>query len=91
LIKIKTIVIKQKESYKYIFLFHDHDNRREKNIFSLAVTHTHTNIMAGIAKLFGGHILNKSNKEIDLNKKKYKGMIIGLYFSAHWYVWFNFY
>jgi len=47
--------------------------------------------MAGIAKLFDGHILNKSNKEIDLNKKKYKGMIIGLYFSAHWYVWFNFY
>jgi hypothetical protein len=44
--------------------------------------------MAGVAKLFDGHILDKSNKEIDLNDKKYKGNIIGLYFSAHWYVLF---
>ncbi|CAF1217219.1 unnamed protein product [Rotaria sordida] len=40
--------------------------------------------MAGVAKLFDGHILNKSNKEVDLYGKKYKGKIIGLYFSAHW-------
>jgi len=42
--------------------------------------------MAGVAKLFDGHILDKSNKEIDLNDEKYKGKVIGLYFSAHWYV-----
>jgi hypothetical protein len=41
--------------------------------------------MAGVAKLLGGHnILNKSNREVDFYSKKYKGMIIGLYFSAHW-------
>ncbi len=42
--------------------------------------------MAGVAKLFDGHILNKSNEEIDLNDEKYKGKVIGLYFSAHWYL-----
>jgi hypothetical protein len=42
--------------------------------------------MAGVAKLFGGHIVNKPNNEVDLNSKKYKRLIIGLYFSAHWYV-----
>jgi thiol-disulfide isomerase/thioredoxin len=41
--------------------------------------------MAGVAKLFDGHILNRSNKEVDLRDRKYKGKIIGLYFSAHWY------
>jgi hypothetical protein len=40
--------------------------------------------MAGVAKLFDGHIFNKSNKEINFYSKKYKGIIIGLYFSAHW-------
>ncbi|CAF3397098.1 unnamed protein product [Rotaria socialis] len=40
--------------------------------------------MAGVAKLFDGHILNKSNESIDLTDQKYKGKIIGLYFSAHW-------
>jgi len=44
--------------------------------------------MAGVAKLFDGHIIDTSNKEIDLNDKQYKGKIIGLYFSAHWYVLF---
>jgi hypothetical protein len=42
--------------------------------------------MAGVAKLFDGHILNKSNEEVNLNDEKYKGKVIGLYFSAHWYV-----
>ena len=42
--------------------------------------------MAGIAKLFDGHIVNKSNEEVDLNDEKYKGKIIGLYFSARWQV-----
>ncbi|CAF0995895.1 unnamed protein product [Rotaria sp. Silwood1] len=40
--------------------------------------------MAGVAKLFDGHILDKSNGSIDLNDEKYKGKVIGLYFSAHW-------
>jgi hypothetical protein len=40
--------------------------------------------MAGVAKLFDGHIFNKSKEEIDLNDEKYHGKIIGLYFSAHW-------
>jgi hypothetical protein len=42
--------------------------------------------MAGVAKLFDGHILNKSNEEVDLNDEKYNGKVIGLYFSAHWYI-----
>ena len=42
--------------------------------------------MAGVAALFDGHILNKSKQEIDLNDQKYKGKVIGLYFSAHWFV-----
>jgi hypothetical protein len=41
--------------------------------------------MAGVAKLFDGHILNKSKEEIDLNDHKYKGKVIGLYFSAYWF------
>lgn len=41
--------------------------------------------MAGAAKLFDGHIIDRSNKEVDLCRKKYRGKIIGLYFSAHWY------
>ena len=44
--------------------------------------------MAGVAKLFNGHILNKSYKEVDLSGRDYKGQIIGLYFSAHWYILF---
>jgi hypothetical protein len=42
--------------------------------------------MAGVAKFFNGHIRDKSNTEIDLNDEKYKGKVIGIYFSAHWYV-----
>ena len=44
--------------------------------------------MAGVATLFNGHILNKSKEEINLNDDKYKGKVIGLYFSAHWFVLF---
>ncbi|CAF1150012.1 unnamed protein product [Rotaria sp. Silwood1] len=40
--------------------------------------------MAGVAKLFDGNIVNQSNEEVDLNDEKYKGKVIGLYFSAHW-------
>ncbi|CAF1415141.1 unnamed protein product [Rotaria sordida] len=40
--------------------------------------------MAGVAKLFDEHILDKSNQEVNLNDEKYKGKVIGLYFSAHW-------
>ncbi|CAF3969106.1 unnamed protein product, partial [Rotaria sordida] len=40
--------------------------------------------MAGVAKLFDGHILNKSKELVDLNDEQYKDKIIGLYFSAHW-------
>ncbi|CAF1306990.1 unnamed protein product [Adineta ricciae] len=40
--------------------------------------------MAGVAKLFDGHILDKSNRNVDLNHEKYQGKAIGLYFSAHW-------
>ncbi|CAF1528110.1 unnamed protein product [Adineta ricciae] len=40
--------------------------------------------MAGVAKLFDGHILNSSNEEVDLNDEKYQGKVIALYFSAHW-------
>ncbi|CAF0789034.1 unnamed protein product [Adineta steineri] len=40
--------------------------------------------MAGVAKLFDGHVLDKSNKEINLNDDQYKGKVVGLYFSAHW-------
>jgi hypothetical protein len=42
--------------------------------------------MAGVAKIFDRHVRDKSNKEVDLNDKKYKGKVIGIYFSAHWYV-----
>ena len=42
--------------------------------------------MSEVAKLFDGHIINTANEEVDLNDEKYKGKIIGLYFSAHWYV-----
>jgi hypothetical protein len=42
--------------------------------------------MAGVAKFFDGHIRDKLNEEVDLNDEKYKGKVIGLYFSAHWYV-----
>ncbi len=56
--------------------------------FSRDSTHITENLMAGVEKLFDGHILNKSNEEIDLNDEKYKGKVIGLYFSAHWYVQF---
>ncbi|CAF1301837.1 unnamed protein product [Adineta ricciae] len=40
--------------------------------------------MGGVAKLFDGHILNKSNEEVNLDSKDFKRKIIGLYFSAHW-------
>lgn len=42
--------------------------------------------MTAVAKLFDGHIINKLSEEVDLNDEKYKGKIIGLYFSAHWFV-----
>mgnify|MGYP006892796052 FL=1 len=42
--------------------------------------------MAGIDKLLGESVLNKSNEKVDFNDEKYKGKVIGLYFSAHWYV-----
>ena len=45
--------------------------------------------MAGLTKLFDGNILNKSNQKVDLNDEKYKGKVIGLYFSAHWSVELN--
>jgi hypothetical protein len=44
--------------------------------------------MAGVAKLFDGHILNKSNEKVDLNDEQHKGKVIGLYFSAQWFVEF---
>ncbi|CAF0989101.1 unnamed protein product [Adineta steineri] len=40
--------------------------------------------MTSLANLFDGHVVNNSNEEVDLNDEKYKGKIIGLYFSAHW-------
>ncbi|CAF0979440.1 unnamed protein product [Adineta steineri] len=40
--------------------------------------------MAGVAKLFDGHILNKSDEEIDLDDEEYGETIIGLYFTASW-------
>ena len=40
--------------------------------------------MAGLAKHFNGHILNKSKENVDLNDPKYQDKVIGLYFSAHW-------
>jgi hypothetical protein len=43
--------------------------------------------MAGVAKLFDEHILNKSDEEVDLNDEEYEEKTIGLYFSAHWFVW----
>jgi len=44
--------------------------------------------MATVAKLFDGNILNKSKQQIDLNDEQYQGEVIGLYFSAHWFVSF---
>lgn len=44
--------------------------------------------MAGLEKCLHGHILNKSKENVDLNDDKYKGKVIGLYFSAHWFVLF---
>lgn len=43
-------------------------------------------LMAGVAQLFDGHIKNKSKENVDLKDDKYKGKTIGLYFSAHWFV-----
>ncbi|CAF1493465.1 unnamed protein product [Rotaria sordida] len=40
--------------------------------------------MAGVAKLFDDHILDRSKESVDLNDEEYKGKVIGLYFSAHW-------
>ncbi|CAF3552095.1 unnamed protein product [Adineta steineri] len=40
--------------------------------------------MAGVAKLFDGHILKKSDEEIDLDDEEYEETIIGLYFTASW-------
>ncbi|CAF0924344.1 unnamed protein product [Adineta steineri] len=40
--------------------------------------------MAGVAKLFDGHILNKSDEKIDLDDEEYEETIIGLYFTASW-------
>ena len=40
--------------------------------------------MAGVAKLVGNNVLNKSDAKVDLNDEAYKDMVIGLYFSAHW-------
>ena len=40
--------------------------------------------MAGVAKLFDGHIRNRSDEEVNLDDDKYRGKRIGLYFSAHW-------
>ncbi|CAF1469182.1 unnamed protein product, partial [Rotaria sordida] len=40
--------------------------------------------MAGVAKLFDDHILDKSKESVDLNDEEYKGKVSGLYFSAHW-------
>ncbi len=45
--------------------------------------------MAGVAELFDGHILNKDDEEVDLNEEEYEGKVIGLYFSADWYVLFS--
>lgn len=42
--------------------------------------------MSEVAKLFDGHIINKAHEEVDLNDGNYQGKIIGLYFSAHWFV-----
>ena len=40
--------------------------------------------MAGVAKLLGPHVINKSYKDVDLTNRKHRGTIFGLYFSAHW-------
>ena len=45
--------------------------------------------MAGVARLFDGHIQNKSNGEVNLYSDEYRGQIIGLYFSAYWYILFD--
>lgn len=42
--------------------------------------------MSEVAKLFDGHIISKASEDVDLNDERYKGKIIGLYFSAHWFV-----
>ena len=52
------------------------------------VTVNQNNLMAGLEKSFHGHIFNKSKEEVNLNDDKYKGKVIGLYFSAHWFVLF---
>ncbi len=61
-------------------------NINANHFYTFSLTYINKHFMAGIAKLFHGHILNKSNEEINLNDEKYKGKTIGLYFSAHWYV-----
>ncbi|CAF1456072.1 unnamed protein product [Adineta steineri] len=40
--------------------------------------------MAGIARLVNGSVHNKAKEEINLNDRKYKGKIYGLYFGAKW-------
>ena len=42
--------------------------------------------MAGVANLFDGHIINQQREHVNLNDQQFQGKIIGLYFSAHWYL-----
>lgn len=92
-----TIDLKRKGSRVYICdkYFSRDENReqvtKKKHRLSFHYDKIHQNniFMAGVAKLFDGHILNKEKEEIDLNDDKYKGKIFGFYFSAHWYVSFH--
>ncbi|UJR24524.1 hypothetical protein I4U23_005899 [Adineta vaga] len=40
--------------------------------------------MTSLAKFFDKNVYNKLNREVNFNHSKYRGKIIGLYFSAHW-------
>ena len=42
--------------------------------------------MAGIEKLIATGIVDKSGNDVTSIGEKLKGKIVGLYFSAHWFV-----
>ena len=46
--------------------------------------------MAGITDLIPSGIIDKSGDEITSASEKFTGKVIGLYFSAHWFVFHSF-
>jgi hypothetical protein len=41
--------------------------------------------MSGIASIFGDNVIDKEGNRVDL-KTRCTGKVVGIYFSAHWYI-----